>query len=132
MQAHPATAARATSEFLRATNDAQDRHPSICRYLQLIFNEVQPDDLTDEESAALVQTLGPAYQRVSQQTLSDGAAVIPQTLRLCAVLDSVAPEDLTPAEAVVVLTLLIPAHSRVIMRRVDLGAGRPVQRFVIA
>ena len=128
--------AQAARQFLGLTNDAEDRYASVCRYLHLIFGEIAPDDLTDEETADMVRALAPAHLRVTGTTIRDGAATIPRLNQLCEVLGRVTPGDLSATEALVLLTILIPPHSRVISRVIAHRAAdaddRPLQRLVIA
>lgn len=138
---HRSTVSSAAREFLLSTKDAEVRQASVWRYLELIFGEITPADLTDDEAAELLRALRPAYLRTIGADVDGGAStnsaptvvqVVPRLRRLHEVLCRVTPDDLSATEALVVLTLLVPAHSRALTQRAGSGAGRPLHRLVVA
>lgn len=117
--------------FVAAAGDADDRHPSVNRYLCQVFTDITPTDLTTDEVAAVVEAFEAAFLRVTGTTVNQGAPGVPHAHQLQEILARVAPHDLSATEAILLLTLLIPVHSRVITDRAADGTGRPLQRLLL-
>lgn len=116
----------AVNEFMAIAQDAELRRASVMVYLRTILAEITPADLTDAEASVLIDTLKPAYLRLTEATAEPR---IPRSYQLSQFLQRVTPSDLSPTEALTFLTLLIPVHSRVITSRSDGAAGQPLQRL---
>ena len=116
----------AVDEFVAATQDAELRRASVLVYLRTILAEITPADLTNAEASVLIDTLKPAYLRLTEAA---DTPLIPRIYQLSEVLQRVTPPDLSATEALTFLTLLIPVHSRVITTRSDGATGQPLQRL---
>ncbi|MGI9164349.1 MAG: hypothetical protein ACR2JI_15710 [Mycobacterium sp.] len=123
------TVVGAVNNFVAMAQDAELRHASIMVYLRTILTDITPADLTTAETGVLIDTLKPAYRRLTEAA---PGRLVPRIVQLSEILKRVAPADLFATEALTFLTLLIPVHSRVITARAGGANGQPLQRLRLA